>query len=209
MCSIVTVLKQYAIDDFSMMCANDKTRRDHFILIEIFVDYEEQVLIIDVKSLQHCSICQVFKNKQKDLQKHEFWNTRTHEWTKSQIKRQHTRQWKKQYNVTNHDYVHSMKNFVWKHHLFNIHANMFSNILHQLLKEVAESHLLEWINAIVRACVRSNKKNKKSQAKRTRVSLLKAFVTIQLNQTYRRVSSFSNLKHFDHFSEIKQWTRAK
>ncbi len=42
-----------------LQCANRKYRQCFSIIAGFICDYEEQVLITDIKSDQHCIICQV------------------------------------------------------------------------------------------------------------------------------------------------------
>ena len=67
---ISAVVERYAKIDLSMRCADDQTRWCFFIIADFSINYEKQVLIINVKSRMHCSICQVSKNKQDDLNSH-------------------------------------------------------------------------------------------------------------------------------------------
>ena len=69
--NIITALKQYAIFDFSMRCADDKFRKCHSILVDVSVDYSEQTLITDVKNKFHCSICMTSDKKFEKLHSHE------------------------------------------------------------------------------------------------------------------------------------------
>jgi hypothetical protein len=58
-------------------CANEEFRRCIFLIASFICDYEEQILIIDVKSEQHCIICRVSSKAWKNLELR--WSLRTHE----------------------------------------------------------------------------------------------------------------------------------
>ncbi len=49
-------------------CANEQFRRCISLIANFVCDYEEQMLIIDVKSEQHCIICRVLSKARKNLQ---------------------------------------------------------------------------------------------------------------------------------------------
>ena len=76
---VSAVVKWYVKINFSMRCADGQTRWCFFIIANFSINYKEQILITDVKNKMHCSIYQVSKNKQDDLNSHHNWLKRIHE----------------------------------------------------------------------------------------------------------------------------------
>ena len=68
---IVSTLKQYAIFEISIRCANDKFKKCHSILVNISIDYSKQTLITNVKNKFHCSICMTSNKEFENLHSHE------------------------------------------------------------------------------------------------------------------------------------------
>ena len=64
---IVSTLKQYAIFEISIRCANDKFKKYYSILMNISIDYFEQILITNIKNKFHCSICITSNKKFENL----------------------------------------------------------------------------------------------------------------------------------------------
>ncbi len=55
-----SIIKDYAQKkNIVINCANKRFRRCIFLIARFVCDYEEQMLIIDVKNEQHCIICRV------------------------------------------------------------------------------------------------------------------------------------------------------
>ena len=69
-----------------MLCANEYTRKCFSIIANIMIDYEKQILIIDVKSDKHCSMCQMHSHNRNRLR--EIYSYRSHEFTKTQLQKQ-------------------------------------------------------------------------------------------------------------------------
>ena len=68
-------------------------------------DYKKQMMMINVKSDQHCSICIMFLKQRKNLQKfHEIY---THKLTRKQFKKQTENNIK----FIDFDYLHNIENF--------------------------------------------------------------------------------------------------
>jgi hypothetical protein len=87
-------------------CVDVRIWRYVSIIIDFICDYEEQILITNIKSEQSCSICQMSFNERENLKKK--WSYRIHEFIKKQIRHQRKKkiaQWK-------NDWIHEMKNFV-------------------------------------------------------------------------------------------------
>ncbi len=61
----VAALLEYK-DGIEFVCANGYKRRCYPVLAGLMVDYEEQVLITDIKANMQCSICHV-PPKERDL----------------------------------------------------------------------------------------------------------------------------------------------
>ncbi len=72
--------------DILIRCVDEQVRRCLSIIANFICDYEEQMLIIDVKSEQHCIICHVSSKDRENLINQ--WALRTHEFMQRQIQRQ-------------------------------------------------------------------------------------------------------------------------
>jgi hypothetical protein len=92
-----------------------------------------------------------------------------------------------------------MKIFVWKHNLINIHEIMMMNILHQLMKKMI-MHLLIWIKFLLKTHLSVNRKRKNVSIRFKDLSELD-----KLDTRFKNVSSFTELKTFFNFSNVKQW----
>jgi len=95
-----------------------------------------------------------------------------------------------------------VKNFAWSHMFVNIHETMMINVLHQLLKRII-SYLMLWLSQIINKSLYTSWRRKK-----IRLALNDASETIQLNQRFRVISSFKDMKRFVKYNTIKQWTDA-
>jgi hypothetical protein len=178
-------------------CVNARIRRCVSIIIDFICDYEKQILITNIKNEQQCSICQMSFDKRENFKKK--WSYRTHEFIKRQIRHQRKREITKSEN----DWVHEMKNFVWKHNLINIHEIMMMNILHQLMKKMI-MHLLIWILFLLKIHLFVNRKRKNFSIRFKDLSELDKF-----DIRFKSVSSFIELKTFFKFSNVKQWINVK
>ncbi len=119
------------------------------------MNYEEQVLIIKVKTNQHCILYIVSSNRCQKLCKH--WSMQTHEYTWKLIQIQRTQATTiEQKNINdNNDILNYMQvyvadNFAWRYYFINIHNLMTFNSLHQLYKE--------WIMQLIKCIMNLNKK---------------------------------------------------
>ena len=162
-------------------------RQCHPILAGFMCDYEEQVVITCIKSLQHCTICEVPPDMRENL--HHSWPLRTHESMKSQIRRQQME------NIPKSDsfWVHLIKNFAWDHPYTNIHQAMMMDILHQLYKGVVE-HMKSWVS---RHFAHKNSRGRGSRHKK---------FTTMLDNRFKQVPPFTGLKRFNSlcFSKVHQ-----
>ncbi len=95
-----------------------------------------------------------------------------------------------------------MKNFAWSHMFVNIHETMMINVLHSLLKRII-SYLMLWLSQIINESVYTSWRRKE-----IRLALNDASETTQLNQRFRVISSFKDMKRFVKYNTIKQWTDA-
>ncbi len=182
------------IEDIIFRCANQKYRRCFSIIAEFICDYEEQILITDIKSDQHCLICQISFDRRENLERK--WSIRTHDFTQRQI--QHQRQ--NHIIKTDEQWVHEMTNFVWEYSLVNIHQTMMMNVLHQLFKKMI-MHLLSWIRLLLKKEMSTARKRKDDAFTSSNL-----FDFDRLNARFRKISKFTNLKKFTNFSSVKQWT---
>ncbi len=178
-------------NDISVLCANNKIRQCYSIIIEFMMNYEKQVLIVNIKMNQQCSICQVSFHERENLNK--TWSIWMHAFTRNQQKQQ------RKNNMIENDFawIHSVKNFTWSHMFINIHETMMINVLHQLLKKII-SYLMLWLSQIINESVCTSQRRKE-----IRLVLNDASETAQLNQRFRVISSFKDMKRFVKYSTIK------
>jgi hypothetical protein len=71
-------------ENVMIRCANKQFRRCIFLIANFVCDYEEQMLIIDVKNEQHCIICRVSSKARKNLE--DRWLLNTYEFMQEQIR---------------------------------------------------------------------------------------------------------------------------
>ena len=81
----IALFKTYK-EGIEIWCANSFKRRCYPVLADLMVDYEEQVLITEVKANMQCSICHVPPKKRQRMTKK--WEFQTHESTWKQIEHQ-------------------------------------------------------------------------------------------------------------------------
>ncbi len=126
------------------------------------------------------------------------WSIWTHAFTRNQQRQQ------RKNNMIENDsaWIHSVKNFAWSHMFINIHETMMINVLHQLLKEII-LYLMLWLSQIINESVCTSRRRKE-----IRLALNDASETAQLNQRFRVILSFKDMKKFVKYSMIKQWTDA-
>jgi hypothetical protein len=176
-------------------CANKWSRRCILLIANFVCDYEEQMLIIDVKSEQHCIICRVSSKARKNLQ--DRWSLRTHKFMQEQIRRQQL----EQLDSRNEKWIHEMKNFTWDYSLINIHEIMMIDILYQLFKSMM-MHFLSWIQFLLKKKMLIKRRRREQTMRVTDLSDLD-----KLNVRFRKISFFIDLKIFQKFFKIKQWTK--
>jgi hypothetical protein len=193
--SIIALKNCVKSNDMIVRCVDSQYRRCYLILIDFICDYEKQVIIIDIKSDQHCIICQVSSKERKNLD--DKWSLRTHETTQSQIRRQRLENIVK----TNDKWVHDVECFVWKHDLVNIHEIMMIDIFHQLLKNMM-MHVITWVKIILKAEMSISRKRKDVLVTTQNLSKLN-----RLNARFKKISSFTSLRIFIRFFDVKQWTK--
>jgi hypothetical protein len=172
-------------------CVDARIRRCVSIIIDFICDYEKQILITNIQGEQQCLICQMSFDERENLKKK--WSYRTHELNKRQIRHQRKKEIAKRKN----DWIHEVKNFVWKHNLINIHEIMMMNILYQLMKKMI-MHLLIWIKILLKTHLFVNRKRKNFSIKFKDLSEFD-----KLDIRFKSVSSFIELKTFFNFSNVK------
>ncbi len=84
---IVAIQKCVKSNGFLMKCVDSQYRRCFSLLSRFVCDYEEQVIITDVKSEQHCIICRISSGERENLES--TWSRRTHESTRAQLRQQY------------------------------------------------------------------------------------------------------------------------
>jgi hypothetical protein len=180
--------------DITFRRANRKYRRCFFIIAKFICDYEERIIITNIKSDQHSTICQISLDQRENLKRK--WSIRIYDSTQQQIRRQRQNRIIK----TDEQWVHEMMNFAWEHSLVNIHETMMIDVFHQLFKEMI-MHLLIWIRLLL--------KKEMSTARKWKDEALTSsdlFDLDCLDARFRKISKFTNLKRFSNFSNVKQWT---
>ena len=107
-------------------------------------------------------------------------------------------------NMIKNDFawIHSVKNFAWSHMFVNIHKTMMINVLYQLLRRIV-SYVMLWFSQIINESVYTSQRRKE-----IRLALNDASETAQLNQRFRFISSFKDMKRFIKYNTIKQWIDA-
>ncbi len=177
---------------------NNYTRQCFSIIVEFIINYEKQITITRIKNEEQCTIYHVSSNQRNNLQT--IWEAWTHESTLTQIKRQEKNSRFKADIKRDVKWVHSVWNFVWKHELVNIHVIMMIDILHQLLKSTV-MYLIQWLETIIKNITLT------ISLKRKRDSQIITNTThdMQLNQRFRVVLSYSELRRFHDFLFMKQW----
>jgi hypothetical protein len=180
-----------------LTCADGQDRDCFPIIAGFTVDYEEQTLITGVKSLQHCTICNVAPKKRENLEAE--WQFRTHKSTRAQISRQE----KEGTPQTDANWVHPFKNFAWDHYLLNIHKAMMVDVLHQLLKGMI-MHLLDWIKTVMKDLLRLSSR----QGGDIGIDLRHLNYVQLLDLRFQQIPKYPGLKTFHQtpFSKVTQWT---
>lgn len=191
--AIVVALETLTLEGLPILCADGYTRQCYPIIAGFKVDYKEQILITGVKG-DHCTICQVPPDRREDIQVK--WPSRTHESTQKQLRLQA----ETQMNPKHPDWVHPVENFAWKHHHLNIHDAMMVDILHQLHSNGIVDHLLKWVRKLLDKHVPRSRRTANGDI------LPGQTAKDQLERRFQMVTAFVGLKHFSHFSEVKQWT---
>jgi hypothetical protein len=187
---IVAIQKCVKSNDFLMKCVDSQYRRCFSLLSKFVCDYEKQIIITNVKSEQHCIICRISSEERKNLES--TWSRRTHESTRAQLRQQYI----ENINKIDDRWIHEIRNFVWSHDLMNIHEIMMINVLHQLLKNMI-MHLLNWLRSLLKTEISISKKRKRSKK------------LSRLDARFKCVTFFTELKIFNHFNRVKQWTKVE
>ena len=101
--------------------------------------------------------------------------------------------------------MHPRECFAWDHSYVNIYAILLSDILHQLYKSVV-TNLVSWITKTIVEVSRLRLLAKK-QGHDGQLRLLGQTSKIsQLDERFRNVPPFPDLKLFQHYSKVVQWT---
>ena len=129
-----------------------------------------------------------------------IWKAWTHESTLTQIKHQEKNSRSKADIKRDVKWVHSVQNFVWKHELVNIHVIMMIDILHQLLKSTV-MYLIQWLETIIKNITSTISLKRKRDSQ----TIANTAHDLQLNQRFRVVLSYSELRRFHDFLFVKQW----
>lgn len=185
---------------FAMFCADGFHRHCYPIIAGFMVDYEEQALITGIKNSRHCSVCLVPPEERGDLTKQ--WSFRTHRQTQTQIGDQQKRSGKA---LAGEMDVHMVDNFAWKHPHVNIHSAMMVDILHQLLKGIV-MRLLDWTQDVLKDVLTPESTMAGHKRKKGGKLVKDSSHIIQLDDRFRQVPAFHNMKQFSNFSSVSQWT---
>ena len=164
------------------------------------VDYEEQVLITGVKKHRQCSICRVHPNEQENLLKE--WKYRNYEYTQAKLIRQTSDPKRGDKDMA----IHAVRNWAWNHKYCNIHTSMDVDIVHQLFKEIV-MRLITWCAALIEDVISIEDKSEgRKKRKKGEKTIAESAASIQLDERFRRVPGFTDLKRFKSFSKVKQWS---
>lgn len=160
-------------------------------------------MITKIKKNHYCSICLVSLDERENSIR--TWKSQTHEYICQMIETQR----KDSDLVKDSMIIHDLKNFVWHHHLVNVHTILIVDILHQLLKKII-MRLIIWIQNLIKDHVISAAiKWTKKEVARLKKSLKQSVADIKLNYHFHQISSFVSLKLFKDFSKMKQWSDNK
>jgi Plavaka transposase len=172
-----------------LRCADGYKRNCFPILAKILSDHEEQCLLTGVKHNQHCTVCLVPPVERTNLLKrHE---SRSHYLTQLQ----HEKQQKEDMDSRDPSWVHPIDNFAWKLPYANVHDAVAVDILHQLFKGIMK-YTREWTKTLVK-----NVHPWENKSELTRKGPEK-----RIDERLRQLPYYSGVKHFNQFSEVKQWT---
>jgi hypothetical protein len=185
-------IKELSHKGFNVVCADGFVRKFYPIIAGMMVDYEEQALITGIKSGQHCSICKVPPNERETLTRQ--WDKRTHEDTQAML--HHIRE-NHSIKTSEDDWIHDVPNFAWGHAHANLHSSMMIDILHQLLQGLFK-HLIDWVKVIVSGLPRGPEMADEGGER--------SFGEMQLDERFRKMAEYPDLRLFKQFSAITQWT---
>ena len=199
----IALLETYK-EGIEIRCADGFKRRCYPIFAGLMVDYEEQVLITGVKTNMQCSICHLPPKERKRVTKK--WEFQTHELTWEQIERQRNNPAVQRARAAD-EWLHPQESFAWDHSYVNIHAILLSDILHQLYKGVV-TNLVSWITKTIvevsRPRLLAKKRGHDGQLRLGQTSKVS-----QLDKRFRNIPPFPDLKLFQHYSKVVQWTENK
>ncbi len=190
---IISVIEKAIKDDVDIICIDDFTRKCHSIIIKFMINYEEQILIMNIKKNQQCFIYQISFQKRENLMN--IWQSHIHQFTQRQIQQQK----KDSIFKKNSIWIHFIYNFMWSHYMINIHECMMINILHQLLKDTV-IYMLDWLDKLIEKRIIAFRKKKEYQ-----LHINYAFNVTQLNKWFYNVFAFIEFKIFTKYNIIKQW----
>ena len=125
--------------------ANGFKQRCYLVLAGLMVDYEDRVLITEVKANMQCFICHVPPKERERVTKK--WEFQTHKSTWEQIECQRNKPAVQRARAAD-EWLHPQKSFAWDHSYINIHAILLFDILHQLYKDVV-TNLVSWITKTI------------------------------------------------------------
>ena len=129
------------------------------------MNYEKQILIIDIKINRHCSICKISLNKRQNLIKK--WKYRTHEYIQTKFAKQHFCSKHDLKKNDNHMIIHLVINWIWKYEFCNAHTLINIDILHQLFKGIV-IRLTNWIIALIDEMLTKDNQDFKERLKKWR-----------------------------------------
>lgn len=195
-CSLV--IKQLALKRIQIRCVDDNMCHCFFILSDMIVDYEKQILITKMKSDQHCIVYIVSSNQRENLLQR--FNCRIYWYIKKLIAHQWRIRKQKIEKQNESMYVHDHHNFAWDHHLINIHVIIQMNLLHQMLKRLI-NYLITWVKTLVRNTIKIFQKTKNQIT----IIMSKAKEIKWLNDRFRSMFKYFDLRIFNDFSFIMQW----
>jgi hypothetical protein len=179
-------------------CADDRVRHCYPIVSNIICDYEEVCLICGIKSNQHCGKCQVTGSELGNLLGK--YPLRTHDQMKERIIRQREMS-ADELEADKKDCVHDVMNFAWSLPYFDVHVGISMDLLHQIYKGVFRD-MIGWVEQLLTRV----KESEKEKSKNKQNGHKQPPGLVRLDAAFAAVPPFPNLKLFNHFSHVTQWT---
>lgn len=186
-------------DGLRLRCADGHVRHCYPTIAGFSLDYEEQAFLTGVKNGQHCVTCRIPPDDRATLTPLERHPLRDHHYSQTLIRSTwRTEPGRGQIDEENVRGVGSMHNkemwiddivsFMWSFQRANMHEIMHVDILHQCFKGVIHRSLNNWILKALQDLYGHT------------------HATTTLDERFRIVPAFPNIKRFFSYSTVSQWT---